>query len=148
MLIKTIVDKSFEGAVVFERCTRDTEKDVLVTSELYIAPIDYDDAFAKKIGEEASGWYVHTTYVHDYESSTDAGDGRDDYSKEEKDVEISLDECIVKDGAFFGVVCKAFDQEDFILITKPKICMSHPGNYSGRGYHFYRNMFFELLKKQ
>jgi len=148
MLIKTIVDENSEGAVKLERREFDKEKNDMVSVSLWIAPVEYDDAFAGKLAKEASGWYVHTTYVHDYESSTDAGDGRDDYSKEEKDVEISLDECIVKDGAFFGVVCKAFDQENFILITKPKICMSHPGNYSGRGYHFYRNMFFELLKKQ
>ncbi|MBE6916137.1 MAG: hypothetical protein E7471_05855 [Ruminococcaceae bacterium] len=147
MLIQTIVDKSMEGAVRFERCTRDTEKDVLVTSELYIAPIDYDDAFVKTLTEEASKWYVHTTYIMDYESSTDAGDGRDDYSKEENDVEISLDDCIVKDGAFSGVICKAFDREDYILITDPKNCIGHPRNYSGRGYHSYRHMYFELLRK-
>ncbi len=147
MLIKTVVDKNFEGAVTFERCTRDTEKDILVYSELCIAPIDYDDAFVKNLAEEVAKWYVHTTYIMDYESNTDAGDGRDDYFKEEKDAEISLDECIVKDGAFFGVICKAFDQEDYILITNPKICIGHPRNYSGRGYHSYRDMYFELLKK-
>ena len=147
MLIQTIVDKSMEGAVRFERCTRDTEKDVLVTTELYIAPIDYDDAFVKNLAAEISKWYVHTTYIMDYESSTDAGDGRDDYSKEENDVEISLDSCIVKDGAFSGVICKAFDRENYILITDPKNCIGHPRNYSGRGYHSYRHMYFELLRK-
>lgn len=147
MLIKTIVDNSFEGATMFERCTRDTTKDVLVTSKLYIAPIDYDDAFVKNLTEEVSKWYVHTTYINDYESSTDAGDGRDDYSKEEKDVEIGLDDCIVKDGVFSGVICKAFDNEDYILITSPKICIGHPGNYSGKGYHYYRDMYFELCRK-
>ncbi len=147
MLIKTIVDNNFEGAVKFERCTRDTEKNVLVTTKLYIAPIDYDDAFVESLAKEISTWYVHTTYIQDYESNTDAGDGRDDYTKEEKDVEISLDECIVKDGKFLGVICKAFDQEDYILTTNPKICIGHPRNYSGRGYHSYRDMYFELLRK-
>ncbi len=147
MLIKTIVNKDFEGAVKFERCTRDTESGALATTELYIAPIDYDDAFVKALTEEISKWHVHTTYILDYESSTDAGDGRDDYSKEEKDVEISLDECIVKDGKFAGVICKAFDTEDYILITNPKICIGHPRNYSGRGYHSFRTMDFELLRK-
>lgn len=147
MLIKTIVDNSLEGAVRFERCTRDTEKDVLITSELWIAPVDYDDDFIKTLTEEAAEWYVHTTSIYDYESSTDQGDGRDDYSKEENDKEITLDECIVKDGKFAGVICKAFDREDYILITDPKVWISHPRNYSGRGYHFYRNMFFELISK-
>ncbi len=147
MLIKTIVDNNFEGAVKFERCTKDAEKGVLVNTELYIAPIDYDDTFVKKLTEEISKWYVHSTYILDYESSTDAGDGRDDYSKEENDVEINLDECIVKDGVFAGVICKAFDQEDYILTTSPKICIGHPRNYSGRGYHSYRDMYFELRRK-
>ena len=147
MLIKTIVDDNFEGASKFERCTRDTKKDTLVTSELYIAPIEYDETFVASLTKEISKWYIHTTYIFDYESSTDAGDGRDDYSKEEKDVEISLDDCIVQDGEFSGVICKAFDQEDYILITCPKICIGHPRNYSGRGYHSYRHMYFELLKK-
>lgn len=147
MLIKTVVDNSFEGAVVFKRCTRDTEKDVLIDSELWIAPIDYDDAFVKKLNEEVSEWYVHTTYIMDYESSSDAGNGYDDYSKEEKDVEISLDECIVKDGAFVGVICKAFNKENYILITDPKTSICHPHNCSGRGYHSYRDMYFELKRK-
>ncbi len=147
MLIKTIVDKDFEGAVKLERREFDKEKNEMISVELWIAEIDYDDACVKALTEEISKWYIHTTSIFDYESSTDAGDGRDDYSKEEKDVEISLDDCIVKDGAFSGVVCKAFDIKDFILTTKPKACISHPGNYSGRGYHFYRNVFFELLGK-
>ena len=37
MLIKTIVDKSFEGAEKLER------------DELHIASIDYDDAFVKPL---------------------------------------------------------------------------------------------------
>ena len=135
MLIKTIVDKSFEGAEKLER------------DELHIASIDYDDAFVESLTEEISKWYIHTTYVMDYESSTDAGDGRDDYSKEEKNVEISLDECIAKDGKFLGVICKAFDREDHVLTTDTKTCIGHPGNYSGRGYHYYRTMYFELLRK-
>ena len=147
MLIKTIVDKDLEGAVKIERHEFDEEKDETVSVELWIAEIDYDDAFVKALTEETSKWYTHTTSIFDYESSTDAGDGRDDYSKEENDIEISLDDCIVKDGEFAGVVCKAFDIEDFILTTKPKTRISHPGNYSGRGYHFYRNMFFELVRK-
>ena len=148
MLIKTIVDNSFEGAIKFERCTKDTETGALVDTELYIAPIDYDDAFAKKLAEEISKWYVHTTYIFDYESSADAGDGRDDYTKEENDVEIKLDECIVKDGVFAGVICRAFEKEDYMLITDPKNCIGHPGNYSGRGYHSFRHMYFELRRKQ
>ena len=59
----------------------------MVSVKLWIAPIDYD-----------------------YESSTDAGDGRDDYSKEETNLEIDPNTCIVKDGTFFGLVCNAFDK--------------------------------------
>lgn len=147
MLIKTVVDKNFDGAVVFERCTKDTEKGTYTDSELYVAPIEYGDSFVKALTEEVAKWYVHTTYIMDYESSTDSGDGRDDYFKEEKDVEIGLDECIVKNGAFCGVICKAFDKEDYVLITEPKTGIGHPRNYSGRGYHSYRDMYFELLKK-
>ena len=119
----------------------------LANDELQLTSVEYNDAFVETLTEEVSKWYVHTTYVFDYESSTDAGDGRDDYSEEEKDVEISLDDVIVKDGAFAGVVCKAFEREEYLLITDPKIYIGHPGNYSGKGYHFYRVMSFELLKK-
>lgn len=147
MLIKTIVDNNHEGAVVFERWEKDTQKNKLVVKKIYIAPIDYDDAFVESLTKEASTWYVHTTYISDYESSTDAGDGREDYTKEEKDLEISLDECVVMDGNFSGVICKAFGQEDYVLTTNPKVCIDHPGNYGGRGYHYYRSMYFDLLKK-
>ena len=119
----------------------------LANDELQLTSVEYDDAFVKALTEEVSKWYLHTTYVFDYESSTDAGDGRDDYVEEEKDVEISLDDVIVKDGAFAGVVCKAFEREEYLLITDPKIYIGHPGNYSGKGYHLYRVMSFELLKK-
>lgn len=124
-----------------------TRKNTMVSVELWIAEIEYDNAFIKSLTDEVSKWYIHTTSVYDYESSTDAGDGRDDYSKEETDVGINLDTCIVKDGSFSGVVCRAFDKEDFILITNPKTCIWLPDNYSGKWYHFYRNMFFELLRK-
>lgn len=119
----------------------------LANDELQLTSVEYNDAFVEALTEEVSKWYIHTTYVFDYESSTDAGDGRDDYSEEEKDVEISLDDVIVKDGAFAGVVCKAFEREEYLLITDPKIHIGHPGNYSGKGYHCYRVMSFELLKK-
>ena len=120
----------------------------LANDELQLTSVEYDDAFVKALTEEVSKWYLHTTYVFDYESSTDAGDGRDDYVEEEKDVEISLDDVIVKDGAFAGVVCKAFEQEECLLITNPKIYIGHPGDYSGKGYHLYRVMSFEFRKKQ
>ena len=147
MLIKTIVDNNFEGAVIFERCTKDPETGTFVDSELHVAPIDYDADFVESLSEEISKWYIHTTYIMDYESSTDSGDGLYDYFKEEKDVEIPLDECIVKDGEFSGVICKAFGREDYILTTNPKTCIGHPNNYGGRGYHSYRDMYFELLRK-
>ncbi|MBR5478768.1 MAG: hypothetical protein IKU84_01160 [Clostridia bacterium] len=147
MLIKTVVDEKFEGAVKFSHQEFNEETGTSVDVELWLAEIEYDNAFAENIAKEASKWHVHTKFIYDYESSTDAGDGRDDYSVEENDVEISPDDCIVKDGAFAGCMCHAFDKDDFILISNPKTCIWHPGNYSGRGYHFYRNMFFELLRK-
>jgi len=146
MLIKTITEKDAAGAVRFVRYENDENKGT-VEHELWIAPVEYEDALVKKVAEEAAKWYVHTTYIMDYESSTDAGDGRDDYCKEEKDIEISLEACIVKDGEFSGVLCRAFDRENYVLITEPKVCISHPRNYSGRGYHSYRDMYFELLRK-
>ncbi|MBE7056762.1 MAG: hypothetical protein E7388_04895 [Ruminococcaceae bacterium] len=147
MLIKTIVDKNHEGAVNLGCYETETEEGVSVSVELWIAEIDYDNTFVKNIAEEASKWCVHTTYIYDYESSTDAGNGRDDYFKEENDMEINIADCIVKDGEFSGVVCKAFERESFVLVTYPKKCIGHSGNYSGKGYHFYRTMDFELLRK-
>jgi len=147
MLIKTIVDPNFESAVRLVRSEFDNEKNEMVSTELWIAEMEYDGTFVENITREISKWRVHTTYVFDYESSTDAGDGRDDYSEEETDVAISLEACILKDGAFDGVVCKAYDRESYIRINCPKICISQQGNYSGRGYHCYRYTFFELLRK-
>ena len=57
MLIKTIVDKDLEGAVKIERHEFDEEKDETVSVELWIAEIDYDDAFVKALTEETSKWY-------------------------------------------------------------------------------------------
>ena len=143
MLIKTIVNENFDKAVDLRKYNLPESN-----AELLVAEIDFDDTFVKSLAKEMSGWYVHTTNIYDYESSTDAGDGRDDYSKEESDAEITLDDCIVKDGKLFAIVCKAFERENIILISDPKeICISHPGNYSGRGYHFYRYMYFELCQK-
>ena len=143
MLIKTVVDENFDNAVGLKKYSLSESN-----AELSVAEIDCDDAFVKSLAEEVSDRYVHITNIYDYESSTDAGDGRDDYSKEESDAEITLDNCIVKDGKLFGIVCKAFEKEAVILISDPKkICIGHPGNYGGRGYHFYRYMYFELCKK-
>lgn len=147
MLIKTVVDENFEGAIKFSHREFNKETQTSADIELWLAEIECDNAFAENVAKEASEWYVHTTFVYDYESSTDAGDGRDDYSVEEKDVEIVPDDVIVKDGAFTGCMCHAFDKDDFILISNPKTCICHPDNYGGRGYHFYRHMHFDLLKK-
>lgn len=93
------------------------------------------------------GYYLHTVFTYDYESSSDSGDGRDDYYTEEADVQIALSSCIVKDGEFFGVMCEEFEVQGFLLKDYPEAVIGHPQNYGGNHYHFYRSKRFKLLKK-
>lgn len=90
MLIKTIVDETHEGAKTYASSCRVTASEDCQRIELKLAEIEYDDAFTEKITREISEYHIHTKYTHDYESSSDAGDGRDDYYTEENDVQSIL----------------------------------------------------------
>ena len=131
MLIKTVVDAS-----------KDCE-DV----ELNLIETEYDNAFVESLSHEISKYYIHTVYTHDYESSSDAGDGRDDYYTEENDEQIDLSQCIIMNNQFFGVVCECFDKQVFLLLDHPETTIGHPNNYGGKNYHFYRTKQFKLIKK-
>ena len=147
MLIKTVVDETVEGASKFESYCRKEGEESFERIELHLAETEYDDAFAESILGEISEYCIHTKYVHDYESSSDAGDGRDDYYVEEDDLPITLNECIIKDNKFFGVVCECFERKGFLLTDCYETILSHPGNYGGRNYHYYREKYFKLTKK-
>ena len=122
--------------------TKDSE-----SVELKFNEIEYDDVFAEKLSSEISEYYIHTVFTYDYESSSDAGSGRDDYYTEEEDVEIQLNQCVVQDDKFFGVVCESFGVQCLLSLNQPEIVIYHPQNYEGRNYHFYRKKQFKLIKK-
>ena len=42
---------------------------------------------------------------------------------------------------------EVFEHEAFVLLNLPETILSHPGNYGGKNYHFYRTKVFELKKK-
>lgn len=146
MLIKTVVDETFEGAKLYKSYCRAEGSEDFQEIELNLAEIEYDDAFVKALSDKISEYYIHTKFTYDYESSSDAGDGRDDYYTEENDEQINLNECIIKNNQFFGVVCESFEREAFILLECPEAIISHPQNYGGRNYHFYRDKSFKLTK--
>lgn len=130
MLIKTVVnDENVENV------------------EIKLAEKEYDDAFVENLSHEISKYCIHTVYTHDYESSSDAGDGRDDYYKEENDEQITLDQCIIKNDQFYGVICECFGEQTFLQVDRPEAVIYHPQNYGGRNYHFYRSKSFKLIKK-
>ena len=147
MLIKTIVDSTYEGAKRYKSHCRQAGSEAFEDIELHIAEIEYADGFSDEISREIAQYYVHTVFTFDYESSSDAGDGRDDYYQEEEDLQISVNTCIIKDDHFFGVMCESFDTQCFLLLDHPETVIHHPGNYGGRNYHFYRNKRFKLIKK-
>lgn len=147
MLIKTVVDDAFEGAKTYKSYCLANDAGEFQNVELCLAKIEYDEKFVENLSNIISGYYIHTKFTFDYESSGDAGDGRDEYYTEEKDLQIALGECIIKDGQFFGVVCESFECESFVLVDHTKAIVNHPGNYGGRNYHFYRDMQFVLISK-
>ncbi len=147
MLIKTVVDETFEGAKLYKsHCRADGSED-FQNIELKLAEIEYDDAFAETLSHKISEYYIHTVFTFDYESGSDAGDGRDDYYTEEDDQQINLNTCIIKNNQFFGTVCESFECQAFVLVDFPETIISHPKNYGGKNYHFYRNKRFKLVKK-
>lgn len=115
--------------------------------ELKLAETEYDDAFVENLSHEISGYHIHTVFTYDYESSSDAGDGRDDYYTEEEDLKIDTNNCIIKDNAFFGVMCESFGEQCFVSLDCPEAVIYHPKNYGGRNYHFHRSKKFILTKK-
>lgn len=147
MLIKTVVDETFEGAKEYKSWCRADGVEDFQKVELNIAEIEYDDAFAENLSRKISEYYIHTIFSYDYESSSDAGDGRDDCYTEEDDQQINLNECIIKDNQFFGVVCECFECQSFVSVDFPETVIYHPGNYGGTNYHFYRDKRFKLIKK-
>ena len=147
MLLYTIVDSAFAGAKRYECYCKAQGSENSEKIELHLAEKEYDEAFAQKLSVVLQNYCIHTVYTHDYESSSDAGDGRDDYYTEENDKEVCLNQCIIKDGQLYGVMCESFDQQRFVLVDYPKTVIGHPQNYGGKNYHFYRTMQFELIEK-
>ena len=147
MLIKTVVDETFENAKLYKsHCRADGAED-FQNIELRLAETEYDDAFVETLSRKTAEYYIHTVFTFDYESSSDAGDGRDDYYTEESDEPIALTACIINDGQLFGVMCESFDVKSFLLLDHPETVIHHPGNYGGKNYHFYRSKRFELIRK-
>ena len=147
MLIKTVVDKLHENAQPYTSYCRAADTEGFQETELYLADAEYDEAFADALSREIEAYSLHTVLTFDYESSSDAGDGRDDYYKEEGDEQPALASCIVRDGRLFGFLCESFETQGFLLLDRPETVISHPGNYGGRNYHFYRTKNFSLVKK-
>lgn len=147
MLIKTVVDETHENAKRYKSHCRANGAEDFQNIELTLAEKEYDDAFVETLSHKITEHYIHTVFTFDYESSSDAGDGRDDYYTEEADEQLDLAACIIKDGRLFGVMCESFDEKRFLLLDHPETVIHHPGNYGGRNYHFYRNKRFMLVKK-
>ena len=147
MLIKTVVDETFENAKLYKSHCRADGAEAFQNIELRLAETEYDDAFVETLSRKTAKYYIHTVFTFDYESSSDAGDGRDDYYKEEGDEQPALASCIVRDGRLFGFLCESFETQGFLLLDRPETVISHPGNYGGRNYHFYRTKNFSLVKK-
>ena len=147
MLIKTVVEKTFEGTKTHKSYCKANGAEFSNEIELTIAEVEYDRAFVENLSGEISEYYIHTVFTFDYESSSDAGDGRDDYYTEEEDLQIDPSICIVKDNRFYGVICESFDKQAFILVDYPETIIGHPQNYGGKNYHFYRTKQFKLIKK-
>jgi len=148
MFIKTVVDKMSEGVTAYKSYCRADESQEFEKIELHVTEIEYDEAFVEQLLCEISKYSVHTIFTFDYESSSDAGDGRDDYYTEEADVQINLSDCIIKDNQFYGVMCESFERQGFALVEYPETIINHPGNYGGRNYHFYRDKRFMLSSKK
>ena len=131
MIIKTVAPETKD----FENAT------------LTLVDVEYDDAFTEQLSCEISAYSMHTVYIHDYESSGDSGDGRDDYYTEEEDLQIELSKCIIKDRQFYGVVCECFERQASVSLDRPETTIYHPKNYGGNHYHYYRKKRFTLIKK-
>ncbi len=147
MLILTVVDETFEGAKTYKSYCRADESSDFQRVELTVAELEYDAAFTAALSRKISEYSIHTVFTYDYESSSDAGDGRDDYYTEESDEALDVSKCIVKNNQFFGVLCESFDTQGFVLTDCPEATIYHPQNYGGRNYHFYRKKQFKLIKK-
>ncbi len=146
MLIKTAVDGTLEGAKLYKSYCRADGSENFQNIELNLAEMEYDDALVETISRNIAEYHIHTVFTYDYESSSDAGDGRDDYYTEESDEQIDLAACIIKDGQFIGVMCEYSDVQCFVLKDYPETVINHPKNYGGNHYHFYRNKRFKLQK--
>jgi len=147
MLLQTIVDDTFDGAKGYTGYCRAAATEDFQRIDLKLTETEYDDAFAETLSRNIADYCIHTVFTYDYESSSDAGDGRDDYYKEEEELQIDINNCIIKDNQFFGVMCECFDKQCFVLLDHPETVLYHPGNYGGRNYHFYRSKRFKLVKK-
>ena len=147
MLIKTVIDETFENAKLYKSHCRADEAENFQGFELCLAEEEYDEAFVETLSHKTAEYYIHTVFTFDYESSSDAGDGRDDCYTEEADEPLDLAACIINDGQLFGVICESFDVKGFLLLDHPETVIHHPGNYGGRNYHFYRSKQFKLIRK-
>ncbi|MBE6680342.1 MAG: hypothetical protein E7598_07470 [Ruminococcaceae bacterium] len=147
MLLKTIADKNASGAVLLSSGCEVNSEGLRMDYEYWVTEEEYNDNVLDGFAKTASKYYMHVTSVFDYESSSDAGDGRDDYSKEETDVDIDIKDCIISNNTVVGFLCSAFDTHEVLLIETGKVTVSDPHNYSGRNYHCYRYKTFKLLER-
>lgn len=147
VLIKTVVDEASENAKLYKSHCRTQGAEEFQSIELLLAEAEYDDTFAESISRKIAEYAIHTVFTFDYESSSDAGDGRDDCYTEEANEPLDLAACIIKDGQLFGVMCESFGEQRFLLLDHPETVIHHPGNYGGRNYHFYRSKRFSLVEK-
>lgn len=148
MLIKTVVTEQTEGSKLMKSFCKKIGESDSSEIELTLAEIEYDDAFLDTLSNQVKNYSIHTLFTYDYESSSDAGDGRDDSYQEEADEPLRPDMCIVKDGQLYGVLCEAFDVQAFLLLSQPVTIIYHPKNYGGRNYHFYRSKQFTLVENK
>ena len=147
MLIKKVADELAENAKKYKCWFCEKETREYRSADLWLCDTECDEAFAENLLREADGYSIHAEFTFDYESSGDSGDGRDDYYKEEEDIAIAAEKCIIKDNKFYGVVCEAFEVESFVTVDLPETKIEHPRNYGGRNYHFYRTKRFKLNKQ-
>lgn len=147
MLLYTIVDSTFEGAKRYECYCKAKEAESSEKIELHLTEMEYDEAFAETLSAALANYCMHTVFTYDYESSSDAGDGRDDCYTEEETLQIDPAMCIIRDGQLFGVMCECFGVQGFLLLDRPETIIGHPKNYGGKNYHFYRTKQFKLISK-
>ena len=146
MLLKTIVPKDTEGAVCISTYDVKTEEGKLRSVSLYAVEKEYSEEQVAELEPFVATHYLHTTRIFDYESSSDAGPGTEDYSCEEKDEDIALSDCVIENGKVAGILCSYSGYGSLLVVSIGKVEVTKT-SYSGRGYHHYDFKRFELQQK-